>query len=46
MSEKLKEQIAYFNSIDSKTKIFPIVQGIGYNDMSKYTLGMLSTNRS
>lgn len=40
--KNLKEQIAYFNSIGSKTKIFPIVQGVGFNDMSKYTLGMLS----
>jgi len=39
--ENLKEQINYFNSIKSKTKIFPIVQGVGFNDMSKYTLGML-----
>lgn len=40
--KNLKEQIAYFDSIGSKTKIFPIVQGVGFDDMSKYTLGMLS----
>ena len=40
--ENLKEQIQYFNSIGSKCKIFPIVQGVGFDDMSKYTLGMLN----
>jgi hypothetical protein len=40
--ENLKEQIQYFDSIKSKCKIFPIVQGVGFDDMSKYTLGMLS----
>lgn len=40
--KNLKEQIQYFDSINSKCKIFPIVQGVGFNDMSKYTLGMLS----
>ncbi len=40
--ENLKEQIEFFDSIDAKTKIFPIVQGLGLKDMSTYTLNMLN----
>ena len=40
--ENLKEQIAYFDSINSKCKIFPIVQGQDFAKMSAYTIGMLS----
>jgi hypothetical protein len=40
--ENLKEQIAHFNKIKAKTKIFPIVQGLGLTGMSAYTLNMLS----
>jgi hypothetical protein len=40
--ENLKEQIEFFDSIDSKTKIFPIIQGLGLKDMSTYTLNMLN----
>lgn len=40
--ENLKEQIEFFESIDAKTKIFPIVQGLGLKDMSTYTLNMLN----
>lgn len=39
--KNLKEQIQYFDSIDAKCKIVPIVQGIGLEDMSEYTLNML-----
>ncbi len=38
----LKEQITYFNEIGSSCKIVPIVQGIGLEDMSEYTLNMLN----
>jgi hypothetical protein len=40
--ENLKEQIEFFDNIKSKTKIFPIVQGLGLNDMSTYTMNMLN----
>ncbi len=40
--ENLKEQIEFFDSINAKTKIFPIVQGLGLKDMSTYTLNMLN----
>lgn len=40
--DNLKEQIAYFDSIDSACKIFPIVQGQDFAKMSAYTNGMLS----
>ena len=40
--KNLKEQIEFFDNIGSKTKIFPIVQGLGLKDMKTYTLNMLS----
>lgn len=40
--ENLKEQIEFFENIKSKTKIFPIVQGLGLKDMSTYTMNMLN----
>jgi len=39
--ENLKEQITHFSKIKAKTKIFPIVQGVGLTGMSAYTLNML-----
>lgn len=40
--QNLREQIEFFESIDAETKIVPIVQGLGLNDMSTYTLNMLN----
>jgi len=40
--ENLQGQIEYFENINSKTKIFPIIQGLGLDDMSTYTLNMLN----
>lgn len=40
--ENLKEQIDYFEKIGANTKIFPIVQGLGLDGMSTYTLNMLN----
>jgi len=39
--ENLKEQIQFFDSIGANCKIVPIVQGIGLEDMTEYTLNML-----
>jgi len=37
----LKEQIQFFDNIGADCKIVPIVQGIGLEDMTEYTLNML-----
>jgi len=38
----LKEQIEFFESIDAKTKIFPIIQGVGFKDMNLYASNLLN----
>lgn len=38
----LKEQIKYFDSVDAKCKIVPIIQGVGLEDMTKYAMNMLN----
>lgn len=40
--KNLKDQIDFFDSIESSTKIFPIVQGVGLNDMNVYVGNMLN----
>lgn len=39
--KNLKSQIEFFDSVESDTKIFPIVQGVGLKDMNLYASNML-----